>query len=321
MEEHNRPLFKAIQKRQLRRAIKAELTEERFVRKTYHANNVIYDITHQTSPHIMQEIGRLREIAFRDAGGGTGQEVDIDEFDICPKPFRQLLVWSPRDREIISGYRYILGEDLLITDGKVHSPVGELFNFSQEFIDNYLPYSIELGRSFVQPKFQASRKGIFALDNIWDGLGAIIAQNPHIKYLYGKMTMYKNYNTLARDLILFFLQKHFAPQKSLIMPIHAVPFSHDEQILSSILTADNYADDYKNLVRQMTNLCCKIPPLVNIYMGLSSTMECYGTSDNPAFGEVEETAILVKIADINPAKKIRYVDSYINGLKDNELTD
>jgi hypothetical protein len=313
-----RPIFKRILKRVGRRNIKAELTPVHFIRNTRHADNEIYEITGLSAPFTMQEIGRLREIAFRESGGGTGQEVDIDEFDICANPFRQLIVWSAKDREIISGYRYILGKDILVTSEKVHSPVAELFTFSEEFIRNYLPRTIELGRSFVQPKFQASRRGIFSLDNIWDGLGAIIALNPDVQYLYGKMTMYKNYNKLARDLILFFLQKHFPPKKELFKPVRPLKFHHNKTMLASILAADSYAEDYKLLLKQVENLCCRIPPLINIYMGLSQTMECFGTVDNKAFGNVEETLILLKVTDIDAQKMDRYVGSFLKQREDSE---
>jgi len=296
-------IFKAVP----RKLLKSELTAEKILCETLHGGNFVYDITYKNSPNLMQEIGRLRELTFRDAGGGTGHAVDIDEFDICANPFHQLLVWSPKDRQIISSYRYILGKNIEIIEGKVQSPTAKLFAFSDEFIENYLPYSIELGRSFVQPQYQASRKGIFALDNIWDGLGAVLRKYPGIKYFYGKMTMYKSYNKLARDLVLFFLKKHFPAEKPLIYPYQPLAFFHNETMLSSILNSADFKEDFKILNREMATLQCRVPPLINIYMGLSPTMQCFGTADNVAFGDVEETAILIKIEDIYEAKKERYI--------------
>ena len=287
--------------------LKAELTAEKLLCATRHSGNLVYDVTYKDSPNLMQEIGRLRELTFRDAGGGTGQAVDIDEFDICVNPFRQLLVWSPKEKQIIGSYRYILGENIKITDKKVYSPTARLFAFSDEFIEEYLPHSIELGRSFVQTQYQASHKGIFALDNIWDGLGAILSNHPEIKYFYGKMTMYKSYNKLARDLVLFFLKKHFPANNPLMQPHNPLTFIHSETMLSSILTSDDFKEDFKILNKEMTTLQCRIPPLINIYMGLSPSMQCFGTAENPTFGDVEETAILIKIEDIYEAKKERYI--------------
>ncbi len=300
-----------IIKRIPRRLIRKELTNEHLICKTNHGGNIVYRINNFDAPNTMQEIGRLREIAFRNAGGGTGQAVDIDEYDICNPPFEQLLVWNPLAREIVSSYRYILGKNIRVdNNNNVQSPVGELFHFSEKFIQEYLPKSIELGRSFVQPKYQASRKGIFALDNIWDGLGALLCMSPEIEYFYGKMTMYKSYNKLARDLILFFLQKHFSPKENLIQPIKPLNLYHKKNLLASILLADKFEDDYKILVRETNNLQCKIPPLVNIYMGLSPTMQFFGTSDNEEFGDVEESTILISIKDIYPIKKERHINCF-----------
>ena len=303
---------KMVPKRIIRRVIKAELTAERFVCSTRHGKNLVYDITHHNSPYTMQEIGRLREIAFREAGGGTGNPIDIDEFDTMAKPFHQLLVWSPKEKEIISSYRYILGAEIKVTSKGVFSPAAELFNFSKEFIDNYLPYSIELGRSFVQPQYQASRQGAFALDNIWDGLGAILCLNPQVKYLYGKVTMYKNYNKFVRDLILYFLKKHFSPDQPLIYPIKPLPFFHNESELSSILTSDDFNEDFKILNKEAAKLDCKIPPLINIYMGLSPTMYSFGTAENQHFGDVEETAVLINVDDIYETKKERHINNFLS---------
>ncbi len=299
-----------IIKRIPRRLIRRELTEDKLICRTNHGGNIIYRVNNFDSPKTMLEIGRLREIAFRNAGGGTGQAVDIDEFDICNPPFEQLLVWNPLAREIMSSYRYILGNNIRIdANNSVQSPVGELFEFSDKFIKDYLPKSIELGRSFVQPKYQASRKGLFALDNMWDGLGALLCMYPEIEYFYGKMTMYKSYNKLARDLVLFFLQKHFSPQDNLIQPIKPLKLYHKEQLLASILTADKFDEDYKILIRETSNLQCKIPPLVNIYMGLSPNLSAVRI-DNEEFGDVEESTILVCIKDIYPIKKERHINCF-----------
>jgi hypothetical protein len=228
------------------------------------------------------------------------------------KPFHQLLVWSPKEKEIISSYRYILGADIKVTSKGIFSPTAELFNFSKEFTQDYLPYSIELGRSFVQPVYQASRQGAFALDNIWDGLAAIFCLNPQVKYLYGKVTMYKSYDKYVRDLILYFLKKHFSSEKPLISPIKPLSFFHDESMLSSVLTSDDFNEDFKILNREAAKLNCKIPPLVNIYMGLSPTLYSFGTSENQSFGDVEETAILININDIYETKKERHINNFLS---------
>ena len=144
-----------------RELIEAELTADRFHRKTNKSDNEIYILTHHDSPNIMREIGRLRELTFRAAGGGVGEEVDIDHYDTTDEhPYKQLIVWDPSHREILGGYRYIhcagLPRD---KNGEVPLATSHLFHFSDQFIDEYLPFVIELGRSFVQPDYQSSKAG------------------------------------------------------------------------------------------------------------------------------------------------------------------
>jgi hypothetical protein len=261
----------------------------------------------------MRETGRLREITFREAGGGTGLDCDVDIYDTSAQPFMQLIVWNPEEQEIVGGYRFALGKNMIGEDGMPMSPTGALFRFSQKYIEEYLPVSIELGRSFVQPAYQPTvnlRKGMYSLDNLWDGLGAMIIDNPDVKYFFGKVTMYPQYNRLARDLVLFFLQKHFPDKEGLLTPIVPLKIATDRDELKSILNNQNYEDDYKVLVHKVRQLNETVPPLVNAYMNLSATMRTFGTSLNPEFGEVEETGILVTIKDIYDFKKDRHLATY-----------
>ncbi|MEI8049667.1 MAG: GNAT family N-acetyltransferase [Bacteroidales bacterium] len=293
-----------------RSLLEQELTHDKFVRNTNNGNNEIYIVTWHNAPHVTREIGRLREITFRDAGGGTGKDCDLDEFDTAEEPFQQLLVWNPRDKEIVGGYRFIHGNRLKVHENnRVDTPTAELFNFSSRFIADYLPYTIELGRSYVQPAYQPSidiRKGMYSLDNIWNGLGAIIKRHPDVKYFFGKITMYPHFNTEARDMILFFMKKYFGDNDKLVIPIHPLTQNIDAKLLESIFVGGNYDKDYKILVQHVRLLNENIPPLVNAYMNLSSTMLCFGTSLNPEFGDVEETGILVTIDDIYDIKKERH---------------
>ena len=196
-----------------RSLLKAELTKEKLLRRTNKSDNEIYVITAHDSPHVMQEIGRLREIAFRYYGGGTGFPVDIDEFDTMEDAYRQLIVWNPEEEMILGGYRFLCGSDVRLDEqGKPVLATSHLFDFSEQFIREYLPYIVELGRSFVALEFQATRsgstRGLFVLDNLWDGLGALSVIDPTLQYFFGKVTMYNTYNTEARNMILYFLQLH-----------------------------------------------------------------------------------------------------------------
>jgi hypothetical protein len=295
-----------------RTLLEKELTPDRFVKPTNSGNNEIYIVSYLNAPHVTREIGRLREITFRDAGGGTGLDCDLDEFDTDGEnPFHQLLVWDPREKEIIGGYRFIHGKTLKRhKNGHINTPTSELFQLSETFIKDYLPFTIELGRSFVQPMYQPNvnlRKGMYALDNIWNGLGAILIQNPDVKYYFGKITMYPHYNLEARDLILYFLRKYFGDSNNLVYPYEPLEIKTDPAFLADQFQSGSYEKDYKTLVQLVRQRHENIPPLVNAYMNLSSTMLFFGTSLNPGFGNVEESGILVTLDDVYDFKKDRHL--------------
>ena len=295
--------------------IKRELTPERQLRMTNKSHNEIYVITANDSPNVMKEIGRLRETAFREAGGGTGKSMDIDEFDLGDNCYKQLIVWNPEAEEIIGGYRYLLGTDWkLNADGQPHLATSHMFHFSDKFIKEYMPYTVELGRSFVSPEYQSSKMGsksLFALDNLWDGLGALTVIRPNIKYFFGKMTMYPSYIRHGRDMILYFLKKHFDDKENLIIPMKPLKIETDENELKELFCEDDFKKDYRILNREIRKLGYNIPPLVNAYMGLSPTMKLFGTAINYGFGDVEETGILITVDEILEEKRIRHIDSFI----------
>ncbi len=295
--------------------IKSELTPEKQLRMTNKSHNEIYVITANNSPNVMNEIGRLREIAFREAGGGTGKSMDIDEFDVGENCYKQLIVWNPEAEEIIGGYRYMLGTDWkLNADRQPILATSHMFHFSDKFIDEYMPYTVELGRSFVSLEYQSSRMGsksLFALDNLWDGLGALTVIRPNIKYFFGKMTMYPSYIRRGRDMILYFLKKHFDDKENLIIPMKPLKIETDENELKELFCEDDFKKDYRILNREIRKLGYNIPPLVNAYMGLSPTMKLFGTAINYGFGDVEETGILITVDEILEEKRIRHIDSFI----------
>lgn len=294
--------------------IKSELTEDKFLRHTRKCNNEIYVVDAKNSPNIMRELGRLREIAFRHAGGGTGKSLDIDSYDLMEPPCSQLLVWDPDAEEILGGYRYILGEDVRFEEpGIPRIATAHMFNFSQKFIDDYMPCTIELGRSFVTLEYQSSRhgtKGLFALDNLWDGLGALIVKYPQIRYFFGKVTMYPSYSLEGRNMILYFLNKYFPDNDRLVWPENPLKTGIDEEKMQKIFCSNDFKRDYIILNAHIRAMGFNIPPLVNAYMGLSPTMKMFGTAVNDEFGDVEETGILITINDIFEEKRNRHVDTF-----------
>lgn len=296
--------------------IKSELTPAKKLRNTNKSHNEIYVINHHDSPNVMMEIGRLREEAFRDSGGGTGMSVDIDEFDTMENPYQQLIVWDPDAERILGGYRFLIGSDIKLDEnGQPLLATSHMFHFSEKFVKEYLPFTIELGRSFVSPEYQSSKAGakaLFALDNLWDGLGALIIKLPQMKYFFGKMTMYPEYNRQARDLIQHFLFKHFKDNDNLVTAIDPLKIETDKEYMDSILHEQEFKEDYKLLNGEVRRLGENIPPLVNSYMSLSPTMRTFGGGVNHEFSEAEETCILIAFDEIHEAKKARHIESYID---------
>lgn len=292
----------------------SELTEDKRLRFTNKSNNEVYVLTWQDAPNVLREIGRLREIAFRAAGGGTGKALDLDEFDTMENPYKQLIVWDPEAQAILGGYRYLLGTDARFDEaGQPVLATSHMFHFSEHFIRDFLPSTIELGRSWVTLEYQSTRagaKGLFALDNLWDGLGALTVVMPNVRYLFGKMTMYPSYDRQARDMILYFLKKHFPDPDKLILPMKPLEIGSDAAQLAALFSEDDFKSDYRILNREVRQRGYDIPPLVNAYMSLSPTMRMFGTAINYGFGDVEETGILIAVDEILDEKRVRHIDSF-----------
>lgn len=294
--------------------IEKELTADKIVRPTQNGSNILYIVTAQDSPNVLREIGRLRELSFRNAGGGTGKAMDLDEDDYAEDGYKQLIVWDPENRRIIGGYRYIVSTE----EHPKHFSTEHYFHFSEKFRKEYLPYTIELGRSFVQPCYQGrsgGMKSIYALDNLWDGLGSIAVMNPNTKYYFGKVTMYETYDNLARLYLFYFFKKYFSDNEGLVTPLAKKVYKVKGIEKIKDLFVGDYDHDYKILITKLKECGENIPPLISAYMKLSPSMKLFGTVVNDDFGSVHETGMLVTIKDIYKDKYTRYFDSakaYLN---------
>ncbi len=303
-----------------RSILKAELNKDRFLRPTNKAQNEIYVVDAHNSPNVMLEIGRLRELSFRSGGGGTGAEIDTDKYDYMDQPYKQLIVWDPEAEEIIGGYRYLTGKDVKIDEnGQPEFVMSHLFKFSPKFIQDFLPYCIELGRAFVQPDYQTAKMGnksLFALDNLWDGLGALIHSNKNARYFVGKVTIYNDYPAIARELIYEYMFRYFPDPDQIIRPKNEVNVSAEvKKLAKSLFSGDDANADYKALQKAVRKEGETIPPLFNAYIGLSDTMRMFGSAIDHDFGSTYETGILVTMADLLETKRKRYIDPYIEYLK------
>ena len=295
--------------------IKAELTPAKKLRNTNKSNNEIYVINHHDSPNVMKEIGRLREEAFRDSGGGSGLSMDIDEFDTMENPYQQLIVWDPDAQKILGGYRYILGTDIKLDEnGQPLLATSHMFHFTEKFVKEYLPYTIELGRSFVTPEYQSSKAGtkaLFALDNLWDGIGGLVASDPNVKYLSGKVTIYSSSPELSRKAMVYYLDKHFGDREGLITSKNPERWTEEQaEMFEEMFTGANYKENYQILNNYVKSMGDTIPPLIHSYIGLSPTMKTFGTTFDPDFGDCYDTAMIITLADIYQDKYDRYVNSY-----------
>jgi hypothetical protein len=310
MEKDMRPVVDPLPPDQ----IISELTKDKLLRKTNNGSNEVYLFEANSSPALMHEVGRVREITFRHAGGGTGKEIDIDDFDTDPdNPQQQLIVWDPENRQIIGGYRFFYFKKRCSNCDLSKLASSDYFNFSDKFLKKYLPHLMELGRSFVHPDYQSGnrgRKSLFALDNLWDGLGAIVIENHNIKYLFGKVTMYRHFNQKARDMILYFLRRHFSDPEDLVIVKDPASIDIHEETMRQLFRGRSYKENYRILSQEVRNLNENIPPLINAYMNLSPTMRTFGTFINHKFGDVEETGIMITLRDIYVEKINRHLASY-----------
>jgi hypothetical protein len=285
------------------------------LRRTKKANNEIYIVNSHNAPSVLREIGRLRELTFRNSGGGSGNTFDLDEYDFLEKPFEQLIVWNPTTMEIIGGYRFLHGKNTEFDENnKPKLPISHIFNVSQKYINEYLPYTIELGRAFIQPKYQSIRMGLkslYSLDNLWDGLGAMIMSCNEAEYLVGKVTIYPQMSAKARLAIIYFLQKFFADKENLLIPIKAEVIPQKYILMfDKIFASQNIKDNLTSLNKFVKREGETIPPLIRAYIDLSSSMKTFGTCIDTEFGHIHDTGIMITIDDIYHDKKERYLENY-----------
>ena len=300
--------------------LKAELNEKTFLRYTKKAGNEIYVVNAETGPNTLREIGRLREVSFRAVGGGSGKECDLDHFDLEDKACYQLLVWNPEEEEIIGGYRFTRwAEATFFENGQPYVNTEHLFRFSEKFLKEYFPYCLEMARAWVQPKYQSGsmgRKSLYALDNLWDGIGGLVATSPNVKYLAGKVTIYSSSPEMSRKAMIYFLQKFLGHKEGLLVSHHPETVTESEKnTFDEMFNADNLKDNYKILNNFVKSMGDTIPPLIHSYIELSPTMKTFGTTFDPDFGDAYDTAMIITLDDVYESKRNRYINTYFDQSK------
>lgn len=283
--------------------------EGHLLRPSNKADNLIYDITAHECPNVMREIARLREISYREGGGSTGNEMDMDDMDTMTRPYHQLIVWDPENRQIVGGYRYLLGSEAEIRDGQPYITSAHLFHYSERFIREFLPYSVEFGRAFVQPMYQKREMGVkalFALDNIWDGIGALLYNHPEIRYLFGKVTIYPDYNSTARELIYNYLDRFHRGDRTLFAPYH----EEKVQTIPTPFEGDDLDQNYHLLQHAVREQGTVIPPMFTAYLNITDHLMFMGNAINDELSNVYETGIMVSMDTVYAEKKERYMAPY-----------
>ena len=288
--------------------------EGHLLRPTNKAGNLIYDITAHQCPNVMREIARLREISYRDGGGATGQEMDIDDMDTMAKPYHQLIVWDPDNQQIVGGYRYLFGSEAEIRDGQPYITSAHLFHYSERFIRAYLPDTIEFGRAFVQPMYQQREMGVkalFALGNIWDGIGASVYNHPELRWMIGKVTIYPDYNATARELIYSYLDRYHRGEEGLFAPYKPLAV---HSVNPSPFEGDDKQENYHILQRAIREQGTVIPPMFSAYLNITNDLWFFGNAINDELANVFETGIMVDLETVYDEKKERYITPYIEWL-------
>ena len=205
----------------------------------------------------MREVGRLREVSFRCVGEGTGEKQDIDRYDAH---YRHLILWDEEDLEIVGAYR--LAEAWRMSnseDDQLYSST--LFNYSPA-MQQFFEQGIELGRSFVQPRYWGKR----SLDYLWYGIGAYLKRHPEVRYMFGPVSLSNSYPQHAKDLLVYFYTLYFPDQDKLgrsFTPYSIKPEA--EKAISILFTGEDYKEDFKTLKQQMDFVNCAVPTLYKQY--------------------------------------------------------
>ncbi len=284
-----------------RQLLKEELKKAQLLGKTNDGKR-IYLYEHESESFLMREIGRLRELTFRKVEEGTGNKRDLDEYD---NYYKHIILWDEEALEIVGSYR-------IAESNFVHKHYGvegfysnSLFNFEPQF-ERYLQNSIELGRSFVQPKYWGSR----ALDYLWQGIGAYLYKNPHIKYMFGPVSLSSALPKDAQNLIIYYYDLYYGRFSQYLKPTK--PFilnSQERQELRNIFDGEDIKKDFLTLKAQLKCYGVTIPTLYKQYTDLCEEdgISFMGFNIDHAFNDCIDSFILVEIDKIKAKKKERYI--------------
>lgn len=283
------------------KALKKALYESRRLGETKDGK-VIFLYQYRDDCPVIQEIARLRELTFRAVEEGTGYAFDLDMYDVY---YSHLVLWDEDDLEIVGSYRIGEGQKIMNSLGVEGFYTNSLFDLKADF-QRLLPYTLELGRSFVQPRYWGQR----SLDYLWYGIGAYLHDHPEVKYLFGPVSISNAYPQLAKEVIISFYQQQFG--SDLPLAEARTPFIISEkcrQFAEAEFNGD-YKASFKILTSELKKLGLKIPMLYKQYVELCTDKGCHFIDFNidAQFNNCIDSLIMVELDKITEKKRQRYIE-------------
>lgn len=282
-----------------RQTLKQELKKGKLLGETKDGKKIfLFDYIKDSA--LIREIGRLREFTFRKVGEGSGEKRDNDKYD---KIYRHLILWDDEKLEIVGAYRIGETNSILETGKELYTE--SLFHYKKEHKESLVD-AIELGRSFVQPAFWGSR----ALDYLWQGIGAYLKHNPHIKTMFGPVSIPANFSSSAKETLVYFYTRYYGSTKSDVTSKNPFTISRNRQKeLEEIFTGENYKENFTILRDQLTQMNASVPTLYKQYSELCEdggvVFSDFGI--DPEFGNCIDGFIIVDVRKIKEIKRKRYI--------------
>ena len=279
-----------------------ELKKAKLIGQTADGKKIyLYDYTEDSI--VLKELGRLREISFRKVGEGVNKKRDTDKYDIY---YQHIILWDENDLEIVGSYRIGNSDFIFKNIGVKGFYSNNLFRFNEEFTP-YLKNSIELGRSFVQPKYWGTR----ALDYLWFGIGAYLKNNPNIKYMFGPVSISSSFPTVAKDMMVFYYNHYYGMTADLVEA--KVPYSYSNNLaeIKELFDLNDKKKDFKFLKSTLANIGVSIPTLYKQYSELSQEngVKFLGFNVDDNFSDCIDGFILVEVEKIKDSAKQRYINN------------
>jgi putative hemolysin len=283
-----------------RQSLKKELKNSELIGETSDGKK-IYLFDYFTDSAVIKEIGRLRELSFRKVNEGVNKKRDIDQYD---QYYKHIVLWDEEDLEIVGSYRIGNGKYINENYGKNGFYTNTLFPFKKEFLP-YLDDAIELGRSFVQPKYWGTR----ALDYLWFGIGAYLKHNPKVKYMFGPVSLSANYPQYAKELIVDFYTNYFPSKTLFVETLNPFEYETLDIALDNPFEFNDYKNDLKLLKNKLKNIDLTVPTLYKQYGELceDNGLEFHGFNIDPDFSNCIDGFIIVDISKIKQSKIDRYI--------------